>query len=497
MKTKMTRLLSLLLATLLLTSTLAACADVKDPNDPAETTGKVSETEAETQDPAQAVLDEIGKIDFGGKEFGILYRAGSKSEVFAEKLGANADENSSDTVINEAVYQRNELFQKNYNLVLSLIEKDDAGAQSSAQTEASASTGDFFLINHSLRTQAAMATGGYLRNLMDMDMELDYEWWDPGTASFVLEDGVYFMSGSLNISDDNVTYVLIFNKELQKTYSNTIPSPYETVKNQEWTLDYFNRVIQGISSDNGDGVWDELDTYGFITTWEYGNTFFLGSDLRYVINEDDMSLYLANQANMEKAHNVLQLARSIYHDNNASFMSPPGQEGKGLTAFQENRGMFYGEVAAYLSSLNRNMDTAFGVVPIPKYDKAQENYRTWTHDSGSTFSATAAVPNDSAATIGALFQIYAVLSHQYLKPAYYDTMLTTRNVHDAESSQMLDIIFHNRVYDMAFYFDLGFYDLFKNSVNENNDKFNSSYSSQTKRFEARMKSILKKLQQKN
>ncbi len=283
------------------------------------------------------------------------------------------------------------------------------------------------------------------------------------------------------------------------TYSNTIANPYQTVRDWEWTLDYFNNVIQGISAENGDGKWDELDTYGFVTTWEYGNTFFLGSDIRYIINDatvDEPTLFLAEASNMEKALNVLELSQSIYHDNNASFMSPPGQEGLGLAAFKENRGLFYAEVAAYLATLNEGMDAEFGILPVPKYDKQQEFYRTWTHGSGSTFAVTSAIPDKDKETVGDLLTALAIMSHQTLKPAYYDITLTSRNVHDAESAEMLDLIFANRVYDLAFYFasNFGFYELFKSAVNDNSDSFTSNYQRNAKRFANSLKGVLRKLQ---
>ncbi len=331
-------------------------------------------------------------------------------------------------------------------------------------------------------------------------MDIEGEWWDAGTASFVLEEGVYFMSGSINIADDNVTYALIFNKELYKKYAAKIANPYQTVRDWEWTLDYFNQIIQGISADNGDGTWNEKDTYGFITTWEYGNTFFLGSDLRYVINDenvDEPTLYLDTGSRMERALKVLELSSAIYHNNNATYMSPAGQENLGLAAFKENRGLFYSEVVSYLSTLTKEMETEFGVLPVPKYDKAQEFYRTWTHESGSTFSAVNSIKENKKDDVGLLMTALALMSHQHLKPAYYDIMLTSRNVTDVDSAEMLDLIFQNRVYDMGFYFELGFYNIFKTNVLENKNTFSSDYQSAKKSFNRTMGSLLDKLRRQN
>lgn len=493
MKTKLTKLLSLLLAGLMLLSGFVACADQTD--DPAEQTSGGTTNEDETKDPVQAALDDLGEIDYGGREFTVLYGAGQKEENYGVNETVD-QEGGASQIINDAVYERNTLLEDRCNLVYGNIEGD---VSNMAKTEASAPTGDFQFMDTSLRDQAALATNGYLYDFNALGINLDGEWWDSGTASFVLADSVFFMTGSTNTRDDGVTYVLIFNKDMRKTYSETIPNPYDTVKSWEWTLDYFNNIIQGISSDNGDGKWDELDTYGFINTWEYGNTFFLASDLRYVINDDTVDypeLFLASSSNMEKALNVLELSRAIYHNNNASFMSPPGEEGKGLTAFKEGRGLFYGEVAQYLSALNREMTEGnYGVLPVPKYDKAQEFYRTWTHDSGSAFSVTSAIPEKDTEVIGQIMSAYAILSHQKLKPAYYDTMLKSRGVQDAESAEILDLIFQNRIYDLAFYFDLGFYDVFKSNVNDkNSERFSSAYSSAAKSFDRKLKGILRKLE---
>ena len=497
MKNKLMKLLCLSLACLMLLTCFVACAVESD--DPVKETGGTTAAEEGTLDPAQSALEALGEIDWGGDDFTVLFNDEFKSEVYAENGTVDKDGGSSQ-VINDAVYERNSLFEDRCKLVFKTIQKPAAAVTTSVQNEASAPTGDFQMIDHRLGDSATLATSGYLYDFYGLGVDLSGEWWDSGTAEFVLAGGVYFMSGSLNFADDGVTYVLIFNKDMQKTYSNTVPNPYQTARDGEWTLEYFNTVIQGVSADNGDGKWNEMDTYGFITTWEYGNTFFIGSDLRYInnTNEDgEITLFLSDKAQMEKALTVLELSQAIYHNNNASFMTPPGQEPIGLTAFQENRGLFYGEVVRNLTQLTKEMKTEFGIMPVPKYDKSQAFYRTWTHASGSTFSVTSAIPGDKAETMGQIVQAYAILSHQTVKPAYYDIMLTSRNVHDADSADMMDLMFANRIYEMSFYFNtFSFFDLFKTATNDNSDTFSSNYTAQAKTFDRKLKTVLRKLSEK-
>ena len=74
-------------------------------------------------------------------------------------------------------------------------------------------------------------------------------------------------------------------------------------------------------------------------------------------------------------------------------------------------------------------------------------------------------------------------------------MLTSRNVHDADSADMMDLMFANRIYEMSFYFNtFSFFDLFKTATNDNADTFTSNYTAQAKTFDRRLTSLLRKLE---
>jgi hypothetical protein len=360
--------------------------------------------------------------------------------------------------------------------------------------EVQTGTGDFHLITTTADTAARNATSGYLYNYLDLDMDLEQDWWDAGTLDFALDGRVFFMDGSFNIVDDDVTFVFMFNKELRTEYQ--IANPYETVKAGDWTLEYFNSVVSQLATENGDGMWDENDTYGFSTPGSIGNTFFYGAGLKYVENSRDMDVpELVLDKKMEQALNVLDMARSIIQENNSTYVAPHGQEGLSRDVFIQGRSLFYCEAASYLRGLNANMEREYGVVPVPKYNKEQANYTTWRHSIGSTLSIPTTVAKGDMEQFAMVLETYALLSQKLVRPAYYDTMLTTRNVQDVESSEMLDLIFLNRTYDMAMYFtDLGFNGLFEQAALNSGNTFTSSYQANSKKFDRQIASILRKLQ---
>ena len=491
---KTIRLLSLLLALLMVVSAFAACGqNTEDPGkESGSTTGAVAE---EVTDPVEDALNALrGEVDWGGNDFGIIYVndiGGYTEEVEAEP--ENGDETGSG-VINDAVFERNTLFEEYCNLNFVLVPTPNPSIGSAIMAEVQTGTGDFHLITTTADTAARNATSGYLYNYLDLDIDLEQDWWDAGTLDFALDGRVFFMDGSFNIVDDDVTFVFMFNKELRTEYQ--IANPYETVKAGDWTLEYFNSVVSQLATENGDGKWDENDTYGFSTPGSIGNTFFYGAGLKYVENSRDMDVpELVLDKKMEQALNVLDMARSIIQENNSTYVAPHGQEGLSRDVFIQGRSLFYCEAASYLRGLNANMEREYGVVPVPKYNKEQANYTTWRHSIGSTLSIPTTVAKGDMEQFSMVLETYALLSQKLVRPAYYDTMLTTRNVQDVESSEMLDLIFLNRTYDMAMYFtDLGFNGLFEQAALNSGNTFTSSYQANSKRFDRQIANILRKLQ---
>lgn len=113
---KTIRFLTLLLALLMAVSAFAACG--KNTEDPGKESGGTTDAVAEdVTDPVEDALNALrGEVDWGGNDFGIIYVndiGGYTEEVEAEP--ENGDETGSG-VINDAVFERNTLFEEYCNL---------------------------------------------------------------------------------------------------------------------------------------------------------------------------------------------------------------------------------------------------------------------------------------------------------------------------------------------------------------------------------------------
>ena len=456
----MKKYLCLVLVALTMLALLAACVDADQGED--ET---LQQLESET-DAAALALAQIS-VDWDQEDFTVLAR---EDFHYDEWYTENRTE-----VLEDAVYQRNLAFEEFCNLSLNIIPTQTAEMNGAIKKDVQSGTGEYDLLQNHMVHTANLASEGNLISFTTLDgVDLSAEWWDQGTANFMISDKIYFMNGSINYSDEGTTYVLLFNKQMAKDEN---IDPYEMVYNNEWTLDNFQSLIKDVSFDSsGDGKMTEDDTYGFVATWETGSTFFFGAGMRYIVCEEGQDPYLAlDSSGMQKATDLLDKVLDIFYVNNSTYASDPGKEDVGKSVFVGGRGLFYNEVVMYIVSLGKEMETDFGVLPIPKYNSAQEEYITWTNGICTTSSISKAAKNPER--LGPTLEALAIISRQRVTPAYYDTVLQRKSVRDEESQGMLDIIFKTRTYDLCMYYsNIGLEPLFKESVNSNKQNFASSYS---------------------
>ena len=131
------------------------------------------------------------------------------------------------------------------------------------------------------------------------------------------------------------------------------------------------------------------------------------------------------------------------------------------------------------------MEQDFGIIPFPKYDEAQENYRTVTAQTGNVIALPVTVtdPDRSALIVEAM----AAESVETVRPAFYDVCLTGKYVRDDESSDMIEIILDNKVYDLGYIFNIG---SFRSTLQNLEKAYSSDVASAITSIESKMQQAL-------
>jgi hypothetical protein len=448
---------------------------------PADVSGTApDETETETEAETELAPD-LPERDFGGKAINFLVRSEifhwywSSKEIYSEKQNGE--------VINDAVFTRNIAVEDAYNCRITEYRSDNPINDANKAINSGDDVYDVFMTN--MIDNAGLAQKGSLVNLKSMEY-IDFEkpWWDDrAVASLSLGGKLYWTLGDINIMDNDATWSNIFNKKLIADYN--LEDPYSIVRAGEWTISkMYEQALAVVTDIDGDGSIGINDRVGHLS--EVSNTYgmFIGAG-EAIAKKDETDLPHLS-LNSERASDVitavldfmLDADTTLLADNYIGKYNNPWDE---LTRpmFMDNRGLFY-TIGLGTVTLLRDMDSDFGILPIPKYDADQREYYHYVHPwSASTVSVP--VVNSDTAFTGFILEAMAARSMYTLTPAYYEITITNKVMRDTDSEEMLDIILGSLAYDFGAVFNWGgTSDIFPQLTNQKSYDYVSACASREK-----------------
>lgn len=461
------KLLCLVLAMLTLLGTCIGCASG---NQPGQETNDTPGSEGDAFDQALGALS----ADWGGEDFTVLGRNDAGSSV-TEIL---REEASSDP-LEDAVYRRNLALSERCNLNYRAVIEPSDQLPIVIGNDIKSGSGEYDIAFPDMRNAGMMATKNMLVDFHEMPyIDMDAEWWDQGTAEMSISGRLFWMNSDINFMAHDVTFLTFFSKVMADKQG--IDDLYQTVYDQEWTLDVFSEYIKKVSSDlDGNGRFDESDAYGLIGTSSMGFNMFYASDLVFVKCENEEPYLAMTETDLLKASDLLDKLLELFYNGNSTYLVALGKETDALQMFINNQGLFYMECCSYVNGL-RNMSDDFGVLPLPKYDKKQETYTTYVHCISSTMVIVQSFKQFDE--MSKIIETMAILSGKSVIPTYYDLVLKRKSIRDEDSAGMLDIIFSNRTYDLANYYErIGLMYTFQAAVDSKTSSFASSYNKQVRK----------------
>ena len=119
--------------------------------------------------------------------------------------------------------------------------------------------------------------------------------------------------------------------------------------------------------------------------------------------------------------------------------------------FVQQKILFYpNTLGAIEDDFLRNMNEDFCLLPYPKFDEAQENYRCSQYDGVPLYGIPITANFDNLPAIGATLEAMCSLSSRDVLPVYYDDALKSKYSRDPETAQMIDLITSSVVSDFSF-----------------------------------------------
>lgn len=505
-KSKLTRAITFIIVLALAAVSFAACTTPEGPDNDAETTvasGSATDPAAETTAPGPE-LDEYGREiveagipknqNFEGRDFTVHTRGNVEQyEWLAEDMNGE--------VLNDAIYNRNLAVEELLNINLVIIAEgswSDYAPTTLPKIKASILSGDgaYDLIAGFSTPISSVAKTGLLKNLNDFEyIDFDKPWWSQNIVEeLTVNNNTYFGVGSLSLSMIYSMECIFVNNDIFKLTAEPNYNIYETVNNGNWTWDEMIRLSDNAYQDlNGNGAKDIDDRFGLgfcdNTNSIYGFFYGTGTKLitRNASGEPELTYDIEHIGKIvDKAIEMLYNTPSAYNSDS----SPALDFSKGTVLFY-NHWLYWGQ-----TKYSGLMDD-YGIVPMPKFNTAQENYYTPVQAGMHMYCIPIDVKNPEQN--GIITEALAAESYKSLVPQYYEIVLKTKYAKDSQTSQMVDIMYDTVLFDFAYIYnnDISFISNIQSTIQSKNNTIASKLATAKKVSDNKLSTLLEAISKVN
>ena len=449
---KFVKTLSLILALLMLVSTLAACGGSGDEG--GNETKKPGESVAGTAGGEAATDKVLPALNWNGTEYRVLGRDYT-SDIF-KNFEIDRDELPED-VVGAAVWTRNQNIMDKYGLdVVGTLEKDPT-ATAKLFLEAGDDNYDLFMC--SPEDMHPFAMQGYLINLYDLEyINMDHDAWnDYANGQLTMGGKLYYTTNKFLLQEKHRTWAYYYNRELARELN--VGYLEDEVFDGKWTLDRVIEIAKATSSeyDGEDGI-TYYDRWGVSLSDKYCFAQMLfGAGFRLTERGSDgyPKLAGASDETLSIIDKVYELTLNQDICFTTSIRSSASEVNlKGANIFTEGRAVLMGHCISKIDELTEKSAFEFGFLPNPKLNEKQEEYSSFpNYGNGSLFAVPASVVDLAKAGFG-----LEAISEESVDTTYYayiETKCKLQDAFDEDAAKCLDIIFEGVVYDIAFTSNIG------------------------------------------
>ncbi len=284
-------------------------------------------------------------------------------------------------------------------------------------------------------------------------LSLDQPWW----SSYYIDamkcgDSIYWLTGDLCLRYTGGFYCFFVNERLYKEdlfYAKSdlltrkygtdteYGSIYELVTRGDWTLDILNEMVaKAYHDENGNEKVDTEDVLGCaFPVWDNVNGLSIAAGVEYSRRTADTIQLTVNSSSqtlinfMSKMFTILKSGYTYNYGGNYS--GAMADFASDLSCFISGR---LNQAELYLT----NMSTDYHIIPCPKMDFDQKQYRSSVHDGINLYGISVFSQNKVAAA--ATLEMMAYYSYKNVRPIYYDQALKSMYTTDEGAAAMIDLM---------------------------------------------------------
>ncbi len=280
-----------------------------------------------------------------------------------------------------------------------------------------------------------------------LDLEhLDFEkpWWSDSLLELnTINDHLYFISGDIASTLIYQMMFMIYNSDLGQDRGLT--NPQELAIDNKWALEVlFNMVTDIYTDTDNDTRKSEGDTYGlFSISHPNLDLFYMGSDLHYMIPDKEGDLKVSPDLMSDKSLSILDRLIALYGGKDGWFATKISSN----TIFAEGNSLFYNITGQILAQDLRGANMEYCIMPAPKYDETQKNYRTAVAFTHTMYCIPTNAPDTEMS--GAVLECMASEAYRNVTPALFETSFKYQYSKNPNDAILFEVIRDNVVFDIC------------------------------------------------
>lgn len=456
------RFISILMLTAILVSCFAicGCGDASEHSDPSE---------SGSEDKSFYGYNIPEGTDFGGRTYRVLTTDASHHAASFQVQPASNELYSAETATASlnAIAESMNLLEERLNVKIEeecifTFSRYGGEMYQRIYADAMSMSADYVFAMPCVIEAAMLAQESLLYNLSDIPtIDLKNEWWCKSYNDAINFAGkTYFAVSDIGYDSKDATVFVAFNKKMADSYRITekygCESLYEMVDKKQWTQDAMYEMAKSVYQDlNHNNRCDIGDINGIAAQAGFIQWMLAAAGEKIVTkNENDLPVLTVKN---ERAIKVIADAQEYALDPQSGFISADDYFNMShvpvpdviVPEFKADRCLFFYNCILNLENI-RDMESDFGVLPCPLYDKDQDNYVSGV---GSWSVPAVCIPVSTVGSdvtdAGIIIEAFSAICRAKLNPVYYEQTLQYQIARDDDSMRMLDIIFNNRIPEPA------------------------------------------------
>ncbi|MBO4422252.1 MAG: carbohydrate ABC transporter substrate-binding protein [Clostridia bacterium] len=443
----MKRIMCIILAALLAVTAFVAvgCAEKPGANTAAQTTGDPSDSGDTTEPEVTEVPDDLPEMKFDKTFRVIIPNTGNMAkDIYTE------DHETSDP-LHDAVFRRNGLVEERFGVKFEISTDEYSVVNNTIRTAVKAGSDEYDLCFVHMVSGAALAQDNLVLPFEKLPyVDLSKPWWDQSIKNgFSIRNNLMMVNGDISPMSFSITSCMFFNKTMFD--KNDLTYPYELVTSGKWTLDRLYELTKDMTKDeDGDGEVSPkstADIFG-LASWylDVPYSFYYAAGGMLVSKDADDVPYYDPQ--LERDTLIYSKIYDVIIKNNAYYETNVSDFPNVAKTFADGRALFLDAKLATAEEL-REMDNEFGIIPVPKL-KEEDDYKSFVNGATSMVCVPATVKPENREYVSIIIEGLASEAYRTITPVLYETYLKRKITRDADSSEMIDYIVRNRIFDMAY-----------------------------------------------